>query len=127
MGRFTDHAANERTFLAWLRTGIAVVAFGFVVEKFNLFMTALGSANSELGNTIRLDRLMGPLGHYEGFALMVAGLVLILTGYFRFASNERLIDSPNAGDGSLGVRVELIVTAVLVLLVAAYCIAIVIR
>ena len=49
MGSFTDHSSNERTFLAWLRTGIAVVAFGFVVEKFNLFITALGSTNSELG------------------------------------------------------------------------------
>ena len=126
MGSFTDHSSNERTFLAWLRTGIAVVAFGFVVEKFNLFITALGSTNSELGDMIRLDRLTGPLGHYEGFALMVAGLILILTGCFRFVRNERIIDSPNA-EGSLGVRVELTVTAVLVLLVAAYCIAILIR
>jgi putative membrane protein len=126
MGSFTDHSSNERTFLAWLRTGIAVVAFGFVVEKFNLVITALGSTNSELGNMIRLDRLTGPLGHYEGFALMVAGIILILTGCFRFVRNERIIDSPNA-EGSLGVRVELTVTAVLVLLVAAYCIAILTR
>jgi inner membrane protein YidH len=62
MGSFTDHSSNERTFLAWLRTGIAVVAFGFVVEKFNLFITALGSANIELGDMIRLDRLTGRLG-----------------------------------------------------------------
>ena len=34
---YSDHAANERTFLAWVRTGIAVIAFGFVIEKFNLF------------------------------------------------------------------------------------------
>jgi Domain of unknown function (DUF202) len=27
---YSDHAANERTFLAWLRTSIAVIAFGFV-------------------------------------------------------------------------------------------------
>jgi inner membrane protein YidH len=119
MGSFTDHSSNERTFLAWLRTGIAVVAFGFVVEKFNLFITALGSTNSELGDMIRLDRLTGPVGHYEGFALMVAGIILILTGCFRFVRNERIIDSPNA-EGSLGVRVELTVTAVLVLLVAAH-------
>jgi putative membrane protein len=33
---FSDHAANERTFLAWVRTAIAVIAFGFVIEKFNL-------------------------------------------------------------------------------------------
>ncbi|MBK5198949.1 MAG: DUF202 domain-containing protein, partial [Methyloceanibacter sp.] len=30
---YSDHAANERTFLAWIRTGIVVIAFGFVVEK----------------------------------------------------------------------------------------------
>jgi putative membrane protein len=38
---YSDHAANERTFLAWLRTSIAVIAFGFVVEKFNLFALTL--------------------------------------------------------------------------------------
>jgi putative membrane protein len=35
--RYTDHAANERTFLAWVRTSIAIMAFGFLVEKFDLF------------------------------------------------------------------------------------------
>jgi putative membrane protein len=35
---FSDHAANERTFLAWVRTAIAVMAFGFLVEKFDLFL-----------------------------------------------------------------------------------------
>ena len=30
---YSDHAANERTFLAWVRTGIAVIAFGFVIRK----------------------------------------------------------------------------------------------
>ena len=42
---YADHAANERTFLAWLRTGIAVVAFGFVIEKFNLFVLTLAGAD----------------------------------------------------------------------------------
>jgi inner membrane protein YidH len=35
---FSDHAANERTFLAGVRTAIAVMAFGFLVEKFDLFL-----------------------------------------------------------------------------------------
>ncbi|HET8995258.1 MAG TPA: DUF202 domain-containing protein, partial [Acetobacteraceae bacterium] len=35
---FSDHAANERTFLAWIRTAIAIMAFGFLVAKFNLFL-----------------------------------------------------------------------------------------
>ena len=38
---YSDHAANERTFLAWVRTGIAVIAFGFVIEKFNLFVLTM--------------------------------------------------------------------------------------
>ena len=43
---YSDHAANERTFLAWVRTGIAVIAFGFVIEKFNLFVLRMANANS---------------------------------------------------------------------------------
>ena len=38
INRYTDHAANERTYLAWVRTAIAVMAFGFLVEKFDLFL-----------------------------------------------------------------------------------------
>lgn len=45
----SDHAANERTFLAWVRTGIAMIAFGFVVEKFNLFLLASASQATRRG------------------------------------------------------------------------------
>ncbi|WP_114792580.1 DUF202 domain-containing protein [Niabella yanshanensis] len=33
-----DHLANERTFLAWIRTAIGIMGFGFVVVKFSLFV-----------------------------------------------------------------------------------------
>lgn len=36
--RFSDHAASERTFLASLRTAITVMAFGFMLERFDLFL-----------------------------------------------------------------------------------------
>ncbi len=38
---YGDHAANELTFLAWVCTGVAVIAFGFVVEKCNIFVTTI--------------------------------------------------------------------------------------
>ena len=41
MGNPSDHLANERTFLAWIRTSIGIMAFGFVVVKFTLFMRQL--------------------------------------------------------------------------------------
>jgi len=30
---YADHAANERTFLAWVRIGVVIIAFGFVIEQ----------------------------------------------------------------------------------------------
>ncbi|MCH5600294.1 YidH family protein [Niabella ginsengisoli] len=33
-----DHLANERTFLAWIRTAIGIMGFGFVVVKFSMFV-----------------------------------------------------------------------------------------
>lgn len=38
LDHLNDHLANERTFLSWMRTSIGIMAFGFVVEKFTLFM-----------------------------------------------------------------------------------------
>jgi putative membrane protein len=124
---FTEHAANERTFLAWIRTAIAVIAFGFVLEKFNLFILALAnSEGSEVGRTIRTDRLAGPLGRYEGVALMLVGVALIAVAGLRFVRTARLLDATEPQEVS-GVRTEVIVTIVLVFLVATYCLSIVVR
>lgn len=42
--RQRDHQANERTFLAWLRTSVALIAFGFAIARFGLFTHQLQSA-----------------------------------------------------------------------------------
>jgi putative membrane protein len=43
IANYTNHAANERTFLAWIRTGLAVAAFGFFLVKLNVLVdTACG-------------------------------------------------------------------------------------
>jgi putative membrane protein len=39
------YMAAERTFLAWLRTGIALMGFGFVVARFGLFLRELAASN----------------------------------------------------------------------------------
>ena len=57
---YSDHAANERTFLAWLHTSIAVIAFGFVIEKFNLFvLTLLNAASVDEAARSRLENYRG--------------------------------------------------------------------
>ena len=123
---FGDHSANERTFLAWTRTGIAVIAFGFVIEKFNLFILALAdTASTEVGRAVRTDRLTGPLGRYEGLAMMLIGIAIIASGTIRFVHATRLIDSAESFV-TKSLRFDVIVTVVLVILVAAYCISIVV-
>jgi putative membrane protein len=82
--RYSDHAANERTFLAWVRTGIPTIAFGFVVEKFNLFVQAIEKANPVTRSEHRLlGKLSGLLGQYDGSALILIGIALIAVAAFR--------------------------------------------
>ncbi|RBP16854.1 putative membrane protein [Roseiarcus fermentans] len=116
---YADHAANERTFLAWVRTGVAVVAFGFVVEKFNLFLVSLLDAAPSLDPVRRsqLERLAGPSTHYEGLALLVVGVVLLIVATIRFVRTERLLADPAAHPIS-GVRTEVLLSAALMAIVA---------
>jgi len=116
---YSDHAANERTFLAWVRTGIAVIAFGFVVEKFNLFVLTMASASSpDAGHRLQLERLSGPLGRYDGLMLILIGMALIIVAAVRFMRTGRLIDDQEVHSAS-SVRAELILSAALALIVAA--------
>ncbi len=39
--RKREHQANERTFLAWLRTSVALIGFGFAIARFGLFLRQL--------------------------------------------------------------------------------------
>jgi putative membrane protein len=60
---YMDHAVNERTFLAWVRTGITVIAFGFVIEK---FFTMASASSLDARGQLQLERLSGPFGRYHG-------------------------------------------------------------
>jgi putative membrane protein len=108
---FGDHSANERTFLAWVRTAIAVMAFGFLVEKFDLFLEV--AAPSLAGRTLSLpDQQFGNIG---GLALIVLGTAMIAIAAIRFLITAKTIDSDELHP-SPGSRVDLALAALLVLL-----------
>ena len=124
---FNEHAANERTFLAWVRTAIAIVVFGFVVEKFNLFL--LGASKSDApnaGDPTLARRLASPAGHIEGLALIFGGVALIALATVRFARLTRRLDDPAQHDAS-SIRAELILSAVLVVLIGGYSLHLALR
>jgi putative membrane protein len=120
IGDYRDHAANERTFLAWIRTGIAVIAFGLVIEKFDLFMLTL--ASSSLASSFHLSQLhmlSHRVGRYEGLAFILSGLAIVVLSTARFVRTTRLLDDPQTHSAK-SVRAELVVSAIIVLLVASY-------
>ena len=43
----SDYLAAERTFLAWIRTGLALMGFGFIVARFGLILQAMQAARSD--------------------------------------------------------------------------------
>jgi putative membrane protein len=64
--------AAERTLLAWLRTGIAMMGFGFVVARFGLFLREL-SAATDLPPHVNTG-----LSFWFGGGLMVLGVVVLI-------------------------------------------------
>lgn len=122
IGGYSDHAANERTFLAWVRTGIAIIAFGFVIEKFNLFMLTM--AGAALGDELRRSQLAamsGRMGRYDGLVLIFGGLGLVVLSTARFVRTTRLLDDSQLHSAK-SVRSELVLSACLVLVVTSYSI-----
>ena len=82
--------AAERTLLAWVRTGIAVMAFGFVVARFGLFLSLLPNAAQ--------PRFSSALSPFIGAALVVIGAAAIAAGaleYRRYCRSLRPEDLPS--------------------------------
>ena len=86
--KYKDHAANERTYLAWLRTAIALMTFGFLIEKFELFLNTLT-------NTAPAPSLLFSSGSMQmvGAGLFILGLLVIISATVRFFISLRNIES----------------------------------
>jgi len=73
--RASDHLANERTFLAWVRTGAAIVVFGFAIGRFSIAMRQLNALQGHAVKSAGISVVMGALTIVAGVLLVVAGLV----------------------------------------------------
>lgn len=91
-----EHAANERTFLAWVRTSIGIVGFGFLVTRFDVHSS---------------------IAHIAGLLLTVLGTVMIGLAAWRFARMGKEIDADKMHPGT-GSRIDLALAGLLILLCA---------
>ena len=81
--------ANERTFLAWVRTSIGIMAFGFVVEKFALFIKRLQYFIDKPTASVTPPSL--GYSTIFGMVLVVAGALIGLLAFVRYKKVEREI------------------------------------
>jgi inner membrane protein YidH len=109
--RYSDHAANERTFLAWVRTAIAIMAFGFLVQKFDLFLriaaSSLAARPLAAGSQI--------VGDTAGLLLIVLGGVMMALAAVRLRKTTLEIDAKEVRPGP-GALLDITLVALLLLL-----------
>lgn len=88
INNFVSQAANERTFLSWVRTAIGVMAFGFLIEKLDLTFQQLNHAG-------KLAFPYPPSGNVKAvsLALLLAGITIISAATWRFFRNKWLLDA----------------------------------
>jgi uncharacterized protein (DUF302 family)/uncharacterized membrane protein YidH (DUF202 family) len=82
----SDYLAAERTLLAWIRTGLALMGFGFVVARFGLFLQQL-----QIAQHAPSVQSYG-LSLWFGTALIGAGVAVNLLSAWRHARLVRSMD-----------------------------------
>ena len=82
--RATDTLANERTYLAYVRTALAFIAFGFVIARFSLFAR-------EFATIAHGSMPEAGLSTTFGTAMALFGIVVALIGAWRYARTDRFL------------------------------------
>lgn len=116
---FTDHSANERTYLAWVRTAISVMAFGFLLERFDIFLLFTSRAASGVTQTLHTQA-----SQWLGLGLLLVGALMIVGATVRFYRNRKAIEAADTsiyGDSwtARGMAVLLVVMAIFLTLYVA--------
>jgi putative membrane protein len=114
------HQANERTMLAWIRTGIALMAFGFAIARFGVFLREVASVGRL---PVTAPHSLGSA--WVGAALVALGMMANLMATIRYGRIRASIERGNVGAPSalmvyvLGATATLVGLAMTVLLARA--------
>jgi putative membrane protein len=85
--RATEYLANERTFLAWIRTCIAVISLGFVIARFGVWLRELSPRTGAAGEPHSTGFSLG-----VGVVMMALGSALAIMAALRYRAINRAIE-----------------------------------
>jgi putative membrane protein len=118
IANYTNHAANERTFLAWIRTGLAVAAFGLFLVKLNVFVDAVGGGSIP---HLPAEHAGAAATRYAGLAMVAIAIATIARSSFAFERTRRAIDRDEVVQVPRS-RAESLLSAALAIAVLIFCI-----
>ena len=81
-----SHDANERTFLAWIRTAISLMSFGFLIEKFQIFIQIQSTAH-HVASSSGADWF----ARATGILMMLVGILVVPVATWAYFSSRRLL------------------------------------
>ncbi len=114
-GKASDHLANERTFLAWIRTSISIIVFGFVVAKFGItlreFLRMQGNSTHESGMSLAM-----------GVGFMAMGIFMALVSLIRYRTTMNRLNADEFQPANAIVIVLGLIAALFGTILAAYLI-----
>jgi putative membrane protein len=113
--RARDHLANERTFLAWVRTGAAIVVFGFAIGRFSIAMRQLTALSGHPVRTVGFSVWMGA-------SSIIAGVVLVLAGLVRYRKTKVQLDTGRFEPAGFVLDLITILTVLFGIVLAGYLI-----
>jgi putative membrane protein len=104
--RATEYLANERTFLAWVRTSISIITLGFVMAKFSVWLRELAVRFDPQAQSVRTGASL-PIG----VTMMILGGVLTVLAARRYCVvNDGIAQGNVTADHGLIILVTLMVT-----------------
>jgi putative membrane protein len=121
IAHYTDHAANERTFLAWIRTGLAVAAFGFFLIKLNVFVGVAGDGSLPRLASESADALIAVAARYAGLVMAAIGIGIIARSSANFERTRRAIDRQEVVQIPHS-RAESVLSGALAIAVVIFCV-----
>lgn len=109
----TNHLANERTFLAWVRTSVAIVVFGFAIGRFAIALRQLTAFEGHPTKTTGISVWMGLVS-------ILAGVVMAVAGLMRYRRTRALLEQGKFEPAGFIVDFVTILTVVFGLALAGY-------